>query len=155
MWAMVAQWSLYVAPAGSMSATAQYWLAVFSGLSAAPVMGYCAAPFFRAAWRTLRARAPGMDLLVTLGASASYLLSVWTLFEGRSTVYFDSSVMIVTFLLVGRLLEIVVRSRSSDAVRALLDLPSETAAVVDAAGSESIALAQRRPLRRVVRLPPR
>jgi len=154
MWAMVAQWSLYLAPAGSMSATAQYWLAVFSGLSAAPVMGYCAAPFFRAAWRTVRARAPGMDLLVTLGASASCLLSVWQLFEGRSTVYFDSAVMIVTFLLVGRLLEIVVRSRSSDAVRALLDLPSETAAVVDAAGSESIVLAKRVPLGCVIRIRP-
>jgi heavy metal translocating P-type ATPase len=154
MWAMVAQWSLYLAPVGSMSATAQYWLAVFSGLSAAPVMGYCAAPFFRAAWRTLRARAPGMDLLVTLGASASYLLSVWQLFEGRSTVYFDSAVMIVTFLLIGRLLDAVVRSQSSDAVRCLLDLPPETAEVVDADGSESIGLAKRVSLGSVIRIRP-
>jgi heavy metal translocating P-type ATPase len=154
MWVMVAQWSLYVAPAGSISASAQYWLAVFSGLVAAPVMGYSAAPFFRAAWRTMLAHAPGMDFLVTLGASGSCLLSVWTLFEGRSTVYFDSAVMIVTFLLVGRLLEIAVRSRSSDAVRALLDLPSETAAVVDAAGSESIVLAKRVPLGCVIRIRP-
>ncbi len=154
MWAMVAQWSLYLAPAGSMSATAQYWLAVFSGLSAAPVMGYCAAPFFRAAWRTVRARAPGMDFLVTLGASASCLLSVWQLFEGRSTVYFDSAVMIVTFLLIGRLLDAVVRSQSSDAVRCLLDLPPETAEVVDADGSESIGLAKRVSLGSVIRIRP-
>src|SRR5260370_4638924 len=154
MWAMVAQWSLYLAPAGSMSATAQYWLAVFSGLSAAPVMGYCAAPFFRAAWRTVRARAPGMDFLVTLGASACCLLSVWQLFEGRSTVYFDSAVMIVTFLLIGRLLDAVVRSRSSDAVRYLLDLPPETAEAVDADGSESIGLAKRVSLGSVIRIRP-
>ena len=38
MWVMVAQWSLYVAPEGSMSAAAQYWLAVFAGLSAAPII---------------------------------------------------------------------------------------------------------------------
>jgi P-type Cu+ transporter len=154
MWVMVAQWSLYLAPAGGMSATAQYWLAVFSGLSAAPVMGYCAAPFFRAAWRTIRARAPSMDFLVTLGASASCLLSVWQLFEGRSTVYFDSAVMIVTFLLIGRRLEAVVRSRSSDAVRSLLDLPPETAEVVGADGSDSIALAKRVPLGSVIRIRP-
>src|ERR1700682_4008127 len=80
MWVMVAQWSLYLAPTDGMSASAQYWLAVFSGLTAVPVMSYCAAPFFRAAWRTMRAGAPGMDFLVTLGANASCLLSVWVLF---------------------------------------------------------------------------
>jgi P-type Cu+ transporter len=154
MWVMVAQWSLYLAPLGGMSASAQYWLAVFSGLTAAPVMGYSAAPFFRAAWRTVLAHAPGMDFLVTLGASTSCLLSVWALFEGRSTVYFDSSVMIVTFLLIGRLLETVVRSRSSDAVRSLLDLPPEKAEVVDADGSESIVLAKRVPLGSVIRIRP-
>jgi P-type Cu+ transporter len=154
MWVMVAQWSLYLAPEGSMSASVQYWLAVFSGLTAAPVMGYCAAPFFRAAWRTLRARAPGMDVLVVLGASTSCLLSLWALFQGRSTVYFDSSVMIVTFLLIGRLLEAVVRSRSSDAVRSLLDLPPETAEVVDEDGSERILLAKRVPLGSVIRIRP-
>jgi heavy metal translocating P-type ATPase len=79
---------------------------------------------------------------------------VWALFEGRSTVYFDSSVMIVTFLLIGRLLETVVRSRSSDAVRCLLDLPPETAEVVDADGSESIVLAKRVPLGSVIRIRP-
>src|SRR5260370_28753330 len=154
MWAMVAQWSLYLAPAGSMSATAKYWLAVFSGLSAAPVIGYCAAPFFGAAWRTLRARAPGMDFLVTMGASASCLLSVWRLFEGRSTVYFDSAVMIVTFLLVGRLLEAVVRSRSSDAVRDLLELPPETAAGLEPSGSERVMLAKRVSRGRIIRIRP-
>jgi Cu+-exporting ATPase len=154
MWVMVAQWSLYLAPAGSMSARAQYWLAVFSGLTAAPVMAYSAAPFFRAAWRSMLARAPGMDVLVTLGASASFLLSVWALFQGRSTVYFDSAVMIVTFLLIGRLLETIVRSRSSDAVRALLELPPETAAVVDPDGSDRIVLAKRVPRGSVIRIRP-
>lgn len=143
MWVMVAQWSLYLAPEGSIGQTAQYWLAVFSGLCAAPVIGYCAAPFFAAAWRSLRARAPGMDFLVTMGASAACLVSAWRLFENRSTVYFDSAVMIITFLLVGRLLEAVVRSRSSDAVRSLLELPPETAEVLDPSGSESLMLAKR------------
>ena len=154
MWVMVAQWSLYVAPSGSMSATAQYWLAVFSGVSAMPVMFYCAVPFFRAAWRTVRARAPGMDFLVILGASTSCLLSVWALFEGRSTVYFDSAVMIVAFLLVGRLLDAVVRSQSSDAVRHLLDLPPETAEVVGTDGSETTALAKRVSSGSVIRVRP-
>jgi heavy metal translocating P-type ATPase len=143
MWVMVAQWTLYVAPKGSMSLAVQYWLALFAGLTTIPIIGYCALPFFRAAWRTLRVRAPGMDFLVALGASASCLLSVWRLIEGESTVYFDSAAMIVTFLLAGRLLETTVRSRSSDAVRSLLELPPETAQVIDAAGAESRVLAKR------------
>jgi Cu+-exporting ATPase len=154
MWVMVAQWSLYLAPEGSIGLTAQYWLALFSGLCAAPVIGYSAAPFFAAARRSLRARAPGMDFLVTMGASAACLLSVWRLFESRSTVYFDSAVMIVTFLLVGRLLEAVVRSRSSDAVRSLLELPPETAEVLDPSGSESLMLAKRVSRGSIIRIRP-
>ena len=154
MWVMVAQWSVYLAPADSIGLTAQYLLALFSGLCAAPVIGYCAAPFFAAAWRTLRARAPGMDFLVTMGASSACLLSVWRLIEGRPTVYFDSAVMIVTFLLVGRLLEAVVRSRSSDAVRSLLELPPETAEVLDSSGSESSMLAKRVAAGSIIRIRP-
>lgn len=153
MWVMVAQWTLYLAP-DAMTAGEQYWLAVFSGLTAAPVMAYSATPFFRAAWRTVRAHALGMDVLVVLGAGASFALSVWALVRGQSTVYFDSSVMIVSFLLIGRLLDAVVRSRSSDAVRSLLDLPPETAEIIDPDGSDRIMLAKRVPLGSVVRIRP-
>ncbi|WP_406869864.1 heavy metal translocating P-type ATPase [Paraburkholderia fungorum] len=143
MWVMLAQWTLYVAPHGSISPSTEYWLALFAGLTTAPIIGYCALPFFHAAWRTVRARAPGMDFLVAMGAGASCLLSVWRLIEGESTVYFDSAAMIVTSLLAGRLLEIIVRGRSSDAVRSLLDLPPEMARIVDANGAETMALAKR------------
>jgi Cu+-exporting ATPase len=154
MWVMVAQWSLYVAPEGSMSSTVQYWLALFAGLATAPIVAYCALPFFRAAWRTVRARALGMDFLVALGASASCLLSVWRLIAGESTVYFDSAAMIVTFLLAGRLVETTVRSRSSDAVRCLLELPPDTAQVIDATGAETRVLAKRVERGNVIRICP-
>src|SRR5260370_11731751 len=62
--------------------------------------------------------------------------------------------MIVALLLVGRLLDAVVRSQSSDAVRYLLDLPPETAEVVGTDGSESIALAKRVSLGSVIRIRP-
>jgi heavy metal translocating P-type ATPase len=154
MWVMVAQWALYLAPDGSIVPAVQYWLALFAGVTTLPIIGYCAAPFFRAAWRTVRARAPGMDLLVAMGASASCLLSAWRLLEGQATVYFDSAAMIVTFLLVGRLLEAAVRSKSSDAVRSLLELPPETAHVVDANGSETCVLAKRVSIHDVIRIRP-
>jgi Cu+-exporting ATPase len=143
MWVMVAQWTLYIAPKESLAAPAQYGLAVFAGLTAIPIVSYCALPFFRAASRTLRAAAPGMDFLVVMGASASCLLSAWRLLEGASTVYFDSAAMIVTFLLAGRLVETTVRSKSSDAVRSLLELPPETARVIDESGTETTVLVKR------------
>jgi P-type Cu+ transporter len=154
MWVMIAQWTLYIAPEGSISSSVQYWLASFAGLSTIPIIGYCALPFFRAAWRTLRARAPGMDFLVAMGASASCLLSGWRLVQGQSTVYFDSAVMIVTFLLAGRLLETTLRSKSSDAVRGLLELPPETAQVLDSNGLETCVLAKRVARGSVVRIRP-
>ncbi len=126
-----------------MPASIRYGLALFAGLAAAPVLIYCAAPFFAAAWRTLRARAPGMDVLVATGAGASCLLSVWRLANGESAVYFDSASMIVTFLLAGRLIDTTVRGRSADAVRCLLELPSETAHVVGTDGAETVTLAKR------------
>jgi heavy metal translocating P-type ATPase len=143
MWVMMAQWTLYIAPRESLPAPAQYGLAVFAGLTTLPIVSYCALPFFRAASRTLRAGVPGMDFLVAMGASVSCLLSVWRLLEGASTVYFDSAAMIVTFLLAGRLVETTVRSKSSDAVRSLLELPPETARVIDESGTETTVLVKR------------
>jgi Cu+-exporting ATPase len=70
-------------------------------------------------------------------------LSAWRLLEGASTVYFDSAAMIVTFLLAGRLVETTVRSKSSDAVRSLLELPPETARVIDESGTETTVLVKR------------
>jgi P-type Cu+ transporter len=143
MWVMLAQWTLYLAPRDALPQSLCYWFAVFACLSALPVMGYCAQPFFLAAWRTLRARAPGMDFLVAMGASASFMLSLWRLVHGDATVYFDSAAMIVTFLLGGRLLEITVRAKSADAVTKLLELPPQFARCVDAEGVQTLVLAKR------------
>ncbi|WP_434715559.1 heavy metal translocating P-type ATPase [Paraburkholderia sp. A3RO-2L] len=143
MWVMVAQWTLYLSPDGTLSPAAQYDFALFAGVMCLPIIGWCARPFFRAGWRTLRAGAPGMDLLVSLGALGAFALSLWRLASGNSAVYFDSAATIVTFLLAGRLIEISVRARSADAVRVLLDLPPEHVCVVNADGSETVMLAKR------------
>jgi P-type Cu+ transporter len=143
MWVMTAQSTLYFASADTIAPGIRYWLAVLAGIATLPVIAWCAVPFFRAAWRTLRARVPGMDCLVVMGASASCLLSVWRLVQGESTVYFDSAAMIITFLLAGRWLDTRVRIRTSDAVRTLLELPPETAHVLDASGAQSTVLAKR------------
>ncbi|GLU35011.1 cation-translocating P-type ATPase [Trinickia caryophylli] len=143
MWVMTAQTTLYFTSTATVPGPVRYWLAVLAGVATLPVVAYCAQPFFRAAWRTLRARVPGMDCLVAMGASASCLLSIVQLARGESTVYFDSAAMIVTFLLAGRWLETRVRSGTADAVRTLLELPAQTARVLGTDGSQAVMLAKR------------
>lgn len=143
MWVMTAQTTLYFTTAATVPEPVRYGLAILAGIATLPVLAYCAQPFFRAAWRTLRARVPGMDCLVVMGTSASFLLSVWRVAHRESVVYFDSAAMIITFLLAGRWLELRVRSRVSDAVRALLDLPAPTARVLASDGTQAVVLAKR------------
>lgn len=143
MWVMTAQTTLYFTTAATVPEPIRHGLAVLAGIATLPIVAYCAQPFFKAAWRTLRARVPGMDCLVAMGTSASFLLSAWRVAHGGSAVYFDSAAMIVTFLLAGRWLELRVRSRMTDAVRALLDLPAPTARVLASDGTQTVVLAKR------------
>jgi heavy metal translocating P-type ATPase len=143
MWVMLAQWVLYLDSAHEMPAAARYGLAIFAGATTLPVLFYSGWPFLRAAWRTLRAGAPGMDVLVAGGALVAFLLSLWRLLAGSAEVYFDSAAMIVTLLLAGRLIEHSIRAKATDTVRSLLALPAETVSVMEADGSERRVLAKR------------
>jgi Cu2+-exporting ATPase len=92
-------------------------------LVATPVVFYAGAPFFRGAWRDLRARRPGMDVPVALAVGAGYAASVWNTLIGHGEVYFDSVTMFVFFLTVARYLEMAARHRatqSTDAVARML-----------------------------------
>ena len=80
--------------------------------------------------------APNMDTLVALGASASFLWSVCVLFMSDASsgqtndLYFESAAMILTLITVGKLLEAKSKGRTTDALRALMELAPETATVV-------------------------
>ncbi|MGE0485943.1 MAG: heavy metal translocating P-type ATPase [Gammaproteobacteria bacterium] len=96
-------------------------------LLALPVVVYSAQPFFRAGWRGLRTRTPGMDLPVSLAIVAAFTGSAWHTVRGAGEVYFDSVVMFTGFLLLSRWLEL--RARVAAATR----LESLAAVVPDAA----------------------
>ncbi len=143
MWAMPAQWTLYLDVHHAIPEPIRLLLAWFVGLTTLPILAYSGWPFLRAAWRTLRAGAPGMDVLVASGATIAFALSAWRLVTGNAEVFFDSTAMIVTLLLAGRLIEHTIRRRSADAMQALLALPAQTVAVLDAQGGERELLAKR------------
>jgi Cu+-exporting ATPase len=105
---------------------------------ATPIVLWAAWPFFKRGWASVVNRSPNMWTLISLGVSAAYLYSIVATFlpglfpqqyrmgEGVGT-YFEASVVIVTLVFVGQVLELRARERTGDAIRALLDLAPKTA----------------------------
>jgi len=109
---------------------------------ATPVQFWLGARFYAAAWRALRAGAGNMDLLVALGTSAGYGLSVYhlvmtTAHHGEPPLYFEASAVIITLILMGKWLEARAKRQTTEAIRALQALRPSTARVRDAAGNEA------------------
>ncbi|UTW46745.1 heavy metal translocating P-type ATPase [bacterium SCSIO 12696] len=105
---------------------------------ATPVVLFAAAPFFRAAWRSLKAFHLVMDVPVSLAIGAAYLASVWATVSGGGEVYFDSVSMFTFFLLLGRYLEMRVRHRNEQRMEGLGQLLPPVAQRVDADGEQSV-----------------
>ena len=108
-------------------AGAANWLQL---LFATPVQWWAGWPFMRGAWNGVRHRTADMNLLIGVGTLAAYLYSLaataapgaFRAAGAEPHVYFDTAVVIVTLILLGRLLEARARAGTSTAIRRLLDL---------------------------------
>ncbi len=109
-------------------------------LVATPVVLYAGAPFFRGAWRDVRAARPGMDVPVALAIGGAFAASVWNTLIGHGEVYFDSVTMFVFFLSLARFLEMGARHRASHQTGALARMLPATAARIGPHGEERVAL---------------
>ncbi|MDP3171820.1 MAG: heavy metal translocating P-type ATPase [Polaromonas sp.] len=100
---------------------------------ATPVQFWLGARFYRSGWKALKARAGNMDLLVALGTSAGYGLSVYQLQvhgdHGMAHLYFEASAVVITLVLLGKWLETRAKRQTTEAIRALNALRPETARV--------------------------
>jgi Cu+-exporting ATPase len=117
-------------------------------LLASPVVLWGGWPFFVRGWRSVLARSLNMFTLIALGVGVAYIYSlVATLLPdafppsfrahgGAVDVYFESAAVIVTLVLLGQVLELRARSRTSSAIQALLGLAPATARLVHASGDE-------------------
>jgi Cu2+-exporting ATPase len=105
-------------------------LQYFAAAVTTPVVFYAGWPFISGAWRSLKNRAPSMDLLVALGVLAAYLYSLYATVAGGE-VYFDTAAMIVTLILLGRLFEGSARNRSMAGIDKLLKLAPDRANLVE------------------------
>jgi Cu+-exporting ATPase len=112
------------------------WLNFGLLLLATPVQFWAGWRFYRGAWGTLKHGQANMNTLVVMGTSAAYLYSaVATLAPGlfaagRADVYFDTSALIITLILLGRLLETRAKGYTNEAIKKLAGLQAKTARVV-------------------------
>jgi Cu+-exporting ATPase len=111
------------------------WLNLGLLLLATPVQFWAGRRFYRGAWGALKHGQANMNTLVVMGTSAAYLYSAVAalapgLFAaGRADVYFDTSALIITLILLGRLLEMRAKDRTNEAIKRLASLQAKTARV--------------------------
>ncbi len=116
-------------------------------LLATPVQFWLGARFYQAGWKALKAGAGNMDLLVALGTSAGYGLSVYQLAEHAGHVmshhlYFEASAVVITLVLLGKWLEGRAKRQTTEAIRALQALRPETARVRGPQGDVEMPIAK-------------
>jgi len=105
---------------------------------AIPVVFWAGSQFYRGFWIALRHRSADMNTLIAVGTGAAFIYSIAATFFPRlfaeagiePQVYFDTSAVIITLILLGRLLEARAKGQTSDAIRKLMGLQARTARVV-------------------------
>jgi P-type Cu+ transporter len=113
----------------------QHWMlgGAWQWALATPVQFWLGARFYVAGWQALRAGSGNMDLLVALGTSAAYGLSVFEVWrtggDAMAPLYFEGSAVVITLVLLGKWLEARAKRQTTEAIRALNALRPDTARV--------------------------
>lgn len=103
---------------------------------ATPVQFVIGAPFYKGAWNALRNKSANMDVLVALGTSAAYFYSLFAMLTLPASavheqgLYFETSAVLITLILLGKLLETRAKGKASDAISKLMELQAKTALVI-------------------------
>ena len=136
---MVGPWSHAISP--RMAAWIEFILAT-------PIVLWAGWPFFERGWASVKFRSPNMFTLIAMGVGVAYVYSaiatiVPRIFpaslrgpHGQPAVYFEAAAAIVVLVLLGQVLELKARSRTSSAIRTLLDLSPKMARLMRDDGSE-------------------
>lgn len=127
MWIAVAQYTGYFT---GIEQGHKNILNVAEFVIATPVLFYSGWVFFRGAYFGYKNRMINMDVLVATGATLSYLYSIYVMITQRGEVYFDSVVMIITFVLVGKYLEVLGKKHAVDTLDLLTStIPTEVVVI--------------------------
>ncbi len=128
----VSVWSGNVTDINDETRDLFHWI---SALIALPAAAYAGQPFFRNASRAIRNRSMTMDVPITLGVSLALGMSVYETAHSAHHAYFDSAVMLLFFLLLGRVLDQVMRRKTRAVAGNLLALRADCALVLGEDGS--------------------
>lgn len=116
---------------GSMGTIAHILLNPYLQLIlATPVQFVAGWQFYRGAYLAVKNGSANMDVLVVLGTSAAYAYSVANLLRHSNELYFETSAILITLIILGKLLEANAKGRTSEAIKALLGLQAKTARVI-------------------------
>jgi Cu+-exporting ATPase len=99
-------------------------------LLATPVQFIVGYQFYRGTWSGLKSRAVGMDVLIAIGTSAAYFYSVGSTFLFPGDMYYETSALLITFVVLGKFLEARARGRAGDAIKKLMGLNPKNAMVI-------------------------
>ncbi len=124
----------------------QHWMlpALWQFLLATPVQFVLGARFYKAGWHALLAGTGNMDLLVAIGTTAGWALSVWLWLSAPMAamvhLYFEASAVVITLVLLGKWLEARAKRQTTDAIRALHALRPARARVITSDGEVDIPI---------------
>ena len=132
-------------------------------LLATPVQFWLGARFYRSAWKALKARTGNMDLLVAIGTSAAYGLSLFQLVQqaehighaqaAQIPLYFEASAAVITLVLLGKWLEARAKRQTTEAIQSLQALRPATARLRRDSGEVEVAVEEVRVDDEVIVLP--
>ncbi|GGG61355.1 copper-translocating P-type ATPase [Paenibacillus radicis (ex Gao et al. 2016)] len=109
---------------------------------ATPVQFVIGGHFYTGAYKALRNKSANMDVLVALGTSAAYFYSLYLTFQwsaaatthghggGAPSLYFETSAVLITLIILGKLFEVLAKGRTSEAIKKLMGLQAKTAVVI-------------------------
>ncbi len=113
MWIAVAQYAGYFT---GITQEMKTILNIAEWILSTPVLFYSGWIFFRGAYFGLKTKTVNMDLLVATGASLTYVYSLYIMFAQEGEAYFDSVSMIITFVLIGKFLEVLSKKNIADSL---------------------------------------
>lgn len=125
-------WSADTAQMGDATRTMFYWI---QALIAVPVLAYSGLPFYRSALNALKARTTNMDVPISVAVILATLMSLYEVITHGRHAYFDSGVMLLFFLLIGRYLDLRARGKARSAAQDLLQMMKGNAALILEDGS--------------------
>ena len=128
----VSVWSGF---AGDMEPETRGFFHWLSALIALPAVAYAGQPFFRSAWKALRATSMNMDVPISLAVLLACTMSLVQTIQNADHVYFDASISLLFFLLIGRYLDVQTRAKACAVAQNLLALRAVAATLVEADGS--------------------